>query len=63
MKIYLNLKDGEGRPYATTIKPSKERQEAITADGGVLFEVDVEIPGWEWKHGRVTAIAKPLAVE
>ncbi len=62
-KIYLNMKDGEPRPYATAIRPSEERQKAVIADGGRLFEVDVDIPGFGWKHGKVTAFAKPMKVD
>ena len=62
-KLYLNMKDGEPRPYATAIRPSKERIAAVIAGGGKMFEVDVEIPGFEWTEGKVTAAAKPMKVD
>lgn len=63
MKFYLNLKDGEERPYITSTRPSKDRQKMLKEQGHVLFEIDVEVPGFEWRHGRVTVIAKPMRVD
>ena len=63
MKFYLNLIDGEDRPYITSNRPSKKRQKMLIDQGASLFEIDVEIPGWKWKHGKLSVIAKPMKVD
>lgn len=63
MKFYITLQDSADRPYITARMPPKERQAELIKQGCELFEVDVELPGWEWKHGKVCAVAKAVKVD
>lgn len=64
VKAYLVMQDGADRPYISTSRPTKERQEMLTEQGCELFIVDIELPErWRWGHGRVRAHALPMGVE
>lgn len=63
MKFYIVMKDQADRPYVTSARPSRERQALMIDQGCELFEVEVDIPGWEWKHGRVTAVCEQMKVD
>lgn len=63
MKFYITMQDGADRPYVSSSRPTKERQALLIDQGCELFEVEVDIPGWEWEHGKVSAVAEPMKVD